>query len=149
MEFITDFKDPHQANRDPRTGRTRGKADNLYIAASDINGYIQETAKRVGLSKAGWAAAAEALPPTVANRSSSYDFPNFVKLNLDKASGSALDNTDNITNPTVTLTNSTPWIDRICPVNEQMNAVSIVISRMKTQMAKILKGRKKAEEVAD
>jgi hypothetical protein len=30
-----------------------------------------------------------------------------------------------------------------------MNAVSIVIARMKTQMAKILKERKKADEVAD
>jgi hypothetical protein len=30
-----------------------------------------------------------------------------------------------------------------------MNAVSVVISKMKTQMAKILKERKKAEEVAD
>jgi hypothetical protein len=149
MEFITDPKGPHQANRDPRTGRTRGKADALYIAASDIGSYIEEVAMRVGLSKAGWAVAAEDLPPTVANKRSSYDFPAFVKANLDKASGSARDNTSNITNPTVTLTNSTPWIDRICPATERMAAVSLTITKMKTQMAQILKKRKKAEEVAD
>jgi hypothetical protein len=149
MEFVADPKVPHRANRDPRTGRTRNKGDKLYIAQNDISGYAEETAKRVGLSKAGWAVAAEGLPPTVANRRSSYDFPAFVKANMDRASGSAQDNTGNITNPTVTLTNSTPWIDRICPATERMNAVSVVISKMKTQMAKILKERKKAEEVAD
>jgi len=149
MEFITDPKGPHRANRDPRTGRTRRKGDKLYIAANDISNYIEETAKRVGLSKAGWAVAAEDLPPTVANKRSSYDFPAFVKANIDKASGSARDNTGNETNPTVMLTNSTPWIDRICPATEQVRAVSIVIARMKTQMAKILKQRKKADEVAD
>jgi hypothetical protein len=149
MEFITDPKGPHQANRDPRTGRTRRKSDKLYIAQNDIASYAEETAKRVGLSKAGWAVAAEGLPSTVANKRSSYDFPAFVKANMDRASGSAQDNTSNLTNPTVTLTNSTPWIDRICPATEQMNAVSIVIARMKTQMAKILKERKKADEVAD
>jgi hypothetical protein len=68
---------------------------------------------------------------------------------MDRASGSAQDNTGNIANPTVTLTNATPWIDRICPATERMNAVSVVISKMKTQMAKILKERKKADEVAD
>lgn len=149
MEFITDPKGPHQANRDPRTGRTRKKGDKLYIAQNDISSYVEETAKRVGLSKAGWAVAAEGLPSTVANKRSSYDFPAFVKANMDRASGSAQDNTGNIANPTVTLTNATPWIDRICPATERMNAVSVVISKMKTQMAKILKERKKADEVAD
>jgi hypothetical protein len=149
MEFITDPKGPHRANRDPRTGRTRNKGDKLYIAQNDISSYVEETAKRVGLSKAGWAVAAEGLPSTVANKRSSYDFPAFVKANMDRASGSAQDNTGNIANPTVTLTNATPWIDRICPATERMNAVSVVISKMKTQMAKILKERKKADEVAD
>ena len=149
MEFVADPKGPHRANRDPRTGRTRRKGDKLYIAQNDISNYIEETAKRVGLSKAGWAVAAEDLPPTVANKRSSYDFPDFVKANMGKASGSAQDNTGNETNPTVTLTNSTPWIDRICPATEQVRAVSIVIARMKSQMARILKKRKKADEVAD
>jgi hypothetical protein len=149
IKFITDPKGPHRANRDPRTGRTRRKGDKLYIAQNDISNYIEETTKRVGLSKAGWAVAAEDLPSTVANKSSSYDFPAFVKANMDKASGSAQDNTSNLTNPTVKLTNSTPWIDRICPASEQINAVSVVISKMKTQMKQILKKRKKADEVAD
>jgi hypothetical protein len=149
MQFVTDFKGPHRANRDPRTGRTRGKTDALYIAAGNIGSYVEEIAKRVGLSKAGWAVAAEGLPSTVANKRSSYDFPQFVKDNISRGSGSAQNNTSNTANPTVTLTNSTPWVDRICPATEQVRAVSIVIARMKTQMAKILKERKKAAEVAD
>jgi hypothetical protein len=149
MEFIADPYGPHQEHRDPKTGRTRKKGDELYIAKKDIGAYIEKFSKRVGLSKAGWAVAAEALPPTVANKRSSYDFPPFVKANMDKASGSAQDNTGNITNPTVKLTNSTPWIDRICPATEQIRAVSIVIARMKSQMARILKKRQKANAVAD
>jgi hypothetical protein len=149
MEFITDPKGPHQANRDPRTGRTRKKGDKLYIAQNDISAYAEETAKRVGLSKAGWAVAAEGLPSTVANKRSSYDFPAFVKANMDRASGSAQDNTSNLTNPSITLTNSTPWIDRICPFSETEFAKQVVITKAKAQMAQILKKRKKAEEVAD
>ena len=146
---VSEFKEPHQSNRDPRTGRTRRKPDRLYIAETDISSYIEEVSKRVGISKAGWAVAAEALPPTVANKRSSYDFPAFVKAVMGKASGSAQNNTSNPTNPTVTLINSTPWIDRICTTIDEEQAKSIVIARMKTQMTQILKKRKKAEEVAD
>jgi hypothetical protein len=149
MEFIADPYGPHQENRDPKTGRTRKKGDKLYIAKKDIGAYIEKFSKRVGLSKAGWAVAAEGLPSTVANKRSSYDFPAFVKANMDKASGSAQDNTSNITNPSITLTNSTPWAHMVCPFFETEFAKQVVITRAKAQMAKILKERKKAEEVAD
>jgi hypothetical protein len=149
MQILNDFRSTHQSHRNATTGRTRKNADMLYIAQGDLPGYVEETAARVGLSKAGWAVAAEDLPPTVANKRSAYDFPAFVKANISRASGSAQDNTYNLSSPTVTLTNSTPWIDRICPATERMNAVSVVIAKMKTQMAAILKKRKKAEEVAD
>jgi hypothetical protein len=149
MQFVTDFKGPHRANRDPRTGRTRGKTDALYIAASNIGSYVEEIAKRVGLSKAGWAVAAEGLPSTVANKRSSYDFPQFVKDNMSRGSGSAQNNTSNTANPTVTLTNSTPWVDRICPFSETEFAKQVVITKAKAQMAQILKKRKKAAEVVD
>ena len=149
MEFIADPYGPHQENRDPKTGRTRKKGDKLYIAKKDIGTYIEKFSKRVGLSKAGWAVAAEGLPSTVANKRSSYDFPAFVKANMDKASGSAQDNTGNLTNPTITLTNSTPWAHMVCPFVETELAKQVVITRAKAQMAQILKKRKKAEEVAD
>jgi hypothetical protein len=149
MEFIADPYSPHQEHRDPKTGRTRKKGDKLYIAKKDIGAYIEKFSKRVGLSKAGWAVAAEGLPSTVANKRSSYDFPAFVKANMDKASGSAQDNTSNLTNPTITLTNSTPWAHMVCPFVETELAKQVVITRAKAQMAKILKQRKKADEVAD
>lgn len=148
MEIVSSVATHHKQARDAKTGRTRSTGS-LKVSPSDLQTYINDTMTRVGISKAGWAVAADALPPTVANRRSSYDFPPFVKKAMDKSSGSAQDNTSNISNPTVTLTNGVPWADRICPTSEQVGAVSVVIAKMKTQMTKILKARKKAEEVAD
>lgn len=144
MEIVGSFKQPHQANRKATTGRTASRGDKLYIAQGDLPGYINEVAKRVGTAKAGWAEAANQLPSVVA-RGNLYDFPEWVKRNM-RGNGSAKNNTENTSQPTVTLTNSTPWIDRILPATEQINATSIVVSRMKTQMANILKKRKKAIE---
>lgn len=148
MEIVSSFRAHHQNARNARTGRTKSPGT-LLIRNGNLESYIEETASRVGISKAGWAVAADALPPTVANRRSSYDFPSWVKANMEKASGSAEDNTGNIAEPSVKLTNSTPWIDRICPISEQMGAISVVVARMKKQMQQILKARKKAEETAD
>jgi hypothetical protein len=147
MEIVSDHKRPHSANRNPRTGRTGSRGDVLYVSQSGLKNYVEETARRVGLSKAGWAEAAEALPSAV-GRGNTYDFPQWVKRNTGKGNGSAQDKTSNASNPTVVLTNSTPWIDRICPATEQIKARSIVIARMKKQMEAILKKRKKASESA-
>jgi hypothetical protein len=149
MQIVSDFREPHKKNRNTRTGRTFKKADELYISSGNLDSYISEIQKRVGISKAGWAVAAEALPSTVANKRSAYDFPKFVKDNISQASGSAIDNTSNLSNPTVTLTNSVPWVDRVCTTTDQTQAQSVVIARMKKQMAEILKKRRKAEETAD
>jgi len=147
MEIVSDYKQPHQSNRKATTGRTASRGDKLYIAEGNLGQYIDEAAKRVGTAKAGWAEAANQLP-SAAKGGNLYDFPKWVTRNM-RGNGSAQDNTGNLANPTVTLTNATPWIERICPATEQIKAKSIVISRMKTQMAKILKKRMKAEEVAD
>ena len=146
MEIVSSYKQPHQANRKETTGRTASRGDKLYIAAGDLGSYIDEVAKRVGTAKAGWAEAANQLPSVVGS-GNLYDFPEWVKRNM-RGNGSAQDNTANLSQPTVTLTNSTPWIERICPATEQINARSIVISRMKTQMANILKKRMKAQQAA-
>jgi hypothetical protein len=146
IEVVSDYREPHQMNRKAATGRTASRGDKLYIAQGDLNGYINEVADRVGTAKAGWAEAANSLP-NVVNRGNLYDFPEWVKRNM-RGNGSAKNNTTNTSNPTVTLTNSTPWIDRILPATEQINATSIVITRMKTQMANILKKRKRAAESA-
>jgi len=142
MEIVNNYREPHQSNRKPNTGRTASRGDKLYIAASGLPEYINEIAKRVGTAKAGWAEAANQLP-SATGKGNLYDFPAWVKRNM-RGNGEARNDTANISNPTVTLTNSTPWIDGVCPAVERVKAVEIVISRMKKQMEMILKKRKKA-----
>jgi len=57
------MKTVHKANRDNKSGRTRGKTDKLYISdnPAKLDGYIKLAAKRVGHSKAGWADCARKL----------------------------------------------------------------------------------------
>ena len=134
MQFVTDLGPIHQRNRNARTGRTPSRADRLYIANSaTLETYADEVAARVGLSKGGWADAARELRVKRPTRG----IPTWVAKHK-KGNGSASDNTGNLAEPTVSLTNSTPWVDRICPATEQIKAGQVVIAKAKKQIAKIL-----------
>ena len=141
MSFVgsQSIADIHKSSRDKTTGRTRGKATQLFIAEeSDLKTYTTEIQKRVGMSKAGWADCASQLKQ-VNKGSLLTGFPNWIKEAIKTGTGSVVDNTGNLTNPTVFLTNKIPWVDRICPESEQRAASAIVIDKMIKQMTAILK----------
>ena len=141
------IKPIHQKHRNPRTGRTRRRADGLFIAnASDLDKYIKEVQKRVGLSKAGWAQCALQLPKVVSG-SMTRGIPSWV-IKAAKQNGILKNRLGNKDNPEVTMTNTTPWADRVCDSYQVAKASAIVVSKMKNQMKQILRGRMKAQRVA-
>jgi len=144
IEFTSSYSNIHKNNRNKNTGRTYGRADKLYVGdEAGLSGYIQEIQKRVGLSKAGWAQCANLLRK-VNKGNNLTGFPSFVKDAMGLSKGDIVDNTlTNESFPSVKLTNLVPWVDRICPPSEQLNALSVVGTKMKNQMARILKKRDK------
>jgi hypothetical protein len=67
--------------------------------------------------------------------------PGWVTRNT--GSGSVQDRSRNASNPSVQLTNSTPWASQVIPENEIASAKAVVITKMIQQMKRILKYREK------
>jgi hypothetical protein len=141
LEVTSNFQEVHKANRNARTGRTRNKGDKLYIAEGNLPAYIEDVTKRVGIAKSGWARCAEELPPVIGG-SMTRGIPDWV-ASQTKGGGQVKNNLADTENPRVLMTNTVPWIDRICPASEQLKASQVVIAKMKKQMESILKKRTK------
>jgi len=141
MEMTSDFSTVHQANRNATTGRTRNKSDKLYISTGNLPTYVAEVAKRVGIAKSGWARCAEQLPAVIGG-SMTRGIPDWV-ASQTKGGGTIENNLSNAANPSVRMTNTVPWVSRICPPGEQLKASQVVIAKMKKQMNIILKTRQK------
>ena len=134
------FPSVHKAQRNKRTGRVVGRPSEYYVADdAALKNYIGTIQHRVGLSKAGWAEAAEAIP----KHNSLRNFPAFVTRNMDQGNGKAVDKTGNKAEPTVELHNITPWASEIITTGDQVQATQVVIAKMKKQMEKIFEARAK------
>ena len=143
MQIISggDIKSTHNDSRIKTTGRTRARGWKLNIAKQgELDSYIAEIIKRVGLSKAGWAECAKQLPQVVKG-SMTRGIPGWVTRHA--GSGSVQDNSRNASNPSVKLTNTTPWADRVIPEKEFERAKAVVIVKAIEQMKRILKYREK------
>ena len=146
FEILTgssEIKPIHNEARIKTTGRTKSRGSKLFIASSsDLTSYISGVQKRVGMSKAGWAECATQLKK-VNKGSLLTGFPTFVQNAIKSGTGDVVNNTSDLKNPKVTLINKIPWVDRICPAREQLNALQFVSTKMRTQMNHILKKREK------
>jgi hypothetical protein len=102
----------HKESRD-RRGRVRNAKPQLVIGGEDqLERYVEQTQRKVGLTKAGWAKCAEAIP---LNRTSSATrgIPQWVTRNISRASGRISDQSSNPSNPKVIMTNATPWTSMV------------------------------------
>ena len=102
----------HKESRDSR-GRVRNAKSQLVIGGEDqLERYVEQTQRKVGLTKAGWAKCAEAIP---LNRTSSATrgIQQWVTRNMSRASGRISDQSSNPSNPKVIMTNATPWTSMV------------------------------------
>lgn len=132
----------HRASRDSR-GRVSGAKAQLILGGEDqLERYIEQTQRKVGLTKAGWAVCAEAIP---LNRTSSATrgIPQWVTRNKDRATGNIDDQSQDPVNPRVRMTNSTPWTSQVLTPNQAEKALKLArdnfIKYMNTAIKKTLR----------
>jgi hypothetical protein len=113
--------------------------EKMFVNRDAMDSYLEARFRTVGWAKAGWAACAKELRK-VFSGSAVKGIPEFVRK-LDSYNSDVVDKTSNIKEPSVILTNTTPYIDRVLPVTEQLNALSVVKAKMKKQLERILKKR--------
>jgi hypothetical protein len=153
VDFVgkSDFAATHQKYRNKTTGRTRKKTDKMHVATSSLDPYIKGAIKRVGMSKGGWAECARQIGNLKAGKNgkaadNARGIPAWAKRH--KKGGEVKDNTGNTNNPHVIMTNTFPWISRICPKVEQDNSVRIATQKMLESFVHALKAAAKKNEQA-
>jgi hypothetical protein len=127
-------------------GRTRDIGrwrfiEKWFVPREALNSYIDSQILKVGWAKAAWAACARELRKVVKGKATGK-IPAWVTRH-DSPNSDVVDNSRNLTNPSVTLINATKYASQVLPASEVQNAKNAIIGRMVNQMTMILKKRKK------
>lgn len=127
----------------------RWKFINKYFVPSDVlSEYVQSAQAKVGLAKSGWAACAKQLKGAVKG-SPTRGIPRWVTRHLgDFGFGYIQDNADNADNPSITLTNTCRYADKVCPENTRAAAVTMVKQNMVKQVMNMLRYERKQLKAA-
>jgi len=126
--------------RDRTIGRWRF-TEKMFVDQSTLDSYIDSQILKVGWAKSAWAACARELRK-VTSGSATREIPTWVTRH-DSPNSDVIDNSRDLNNPRVTLTNATKYASQVLPQSEVQNAKNIVIGKMINQMTQILKKRKK------
>jgi len=117
----------HQAARTgprKRVKKRRG-AMHMVIGGNDrLQKYKNQQKRKVGLTKAGWAACAEKIP---LNRESSATrgIPQWVTRHKNRANASIVDRSQDPNNPRVKMTNRAPWTSQVLSTSAINNALEM------------------------
>jgi hypothetical protein len=117
--------------------------DKMFVSKETLDEYIQKAIKKVGIAKAGWANCALQLKKVNKGKLTQGIPPWVMRHTADFKNGNTQDLTSDIKNPRVVMTNTTPWANNVIPASEQLNALSVVATKMRNQMNQILKKRQK------
>lgn len=112
-----------------------------FVPKAALDSYVDRQILKVGWAKSAWAACARELRK-VTSGSATRGIPSWVTRH-DSPNSDVIDNSRNLTNPSVTLINTTKYAGQVLPQNEIQNAKNIVVAKMITQMKSILKSRQK------
>ena len=117
--------------------------DKMFVSKETLDEYIESTIKKVGIAKAGWANCALQLKKVNKGKLTQGIPPWVMRHTADFKNGNTEDLTSDIKSPRVVMTNTTPWASNVIPASEQLNALSVVATKMRNQMNQILKKRQK------
>ena len=140
---LFDEVDPalHQnARRSPR-GRVpkRTGAMHMVIGGKEaLAKYKTQRMQKVGLTKAGWAKCATLIPLKRAS-SPTRGIPQWVTRHINQASGSIVDNSHVQENPSVSMTNATPWTSQVLTENQAKAALQIARNKFVNYMNQQIK----------
>jgi hypothetical protein len=103
-----------------------------------LQSYIKKRQKMVGLTKAGWAKAADMIP-TSNKGSATRGIPQWVTRNKGKASASIQDLSRDERNPRVIMSNRIPWTSDNLSPNEARKALELAKANFVEYMNKTMK----------
>ena len=126
--------------RDRSIGRWKF-IEKMFVDKTTLDNYVDSQIKKVGWVKAAWAACARELRK-VTSGSAARGIPSWVTRH-DSPNSDVVDNSRNLSNPSVTLINATSYASQVLPASEVQNAKNAIIGKMVNQMTMILKKRKK------
>ena len=117
----------------------RWKFINRYFVMPDtLKTYISSQHAKVGIAKSGWAACAKQLK--TGKGSATRGIPRWVTRHLgDYGLGIVQDMAHDTANPRIVLTNTCKYADKVCPENQQQQAVAIVVGKMIKQLTNMLR----------
>ena len=121
------------------TGRWKF-VEKMYVNKATLGNYLESVKKKVGIAKSGWARCAEQLPKVVSG-SMTRGIPAWVTRH-DKSNGKVIDNSNDLANPSITMTNTTPYASDVLPYGEIVIALTDVKIKCVKQLEMILKKRK-------
>ena len=137
----------HQNRRRPprmRVSKIKGQMHMVIGGKASLRQYKQEQMYKVGLTKAGWAKCATLIPLKRAS-SPTRGIPQWVTRHLSRASGNIVNNSDDSTNPSVTMTNATPWTSIVLSPASTKNALGIARENFIKYMNAAIKGEWRAQ----
>ena len=117
--------------------------DKMFVSKDTLTEYIQNTIKKVGIAKAGWANCALQLKKVNKGKLTADIPPWVIRHTADFKNGKTEDLTSDPKNPRVIMTNTTPWASSVITESEKHTAVGFVTSKMKKQIEYALKKRQK------
>jgi len=107
-----------------RVPKRRGAMHMVIGANERLQRYKDEQKRKVGLTKAGWAVCATKIPLQRAS-SPTRGIPQWVTRHIGRASGSIVDNSSDPRNPSVKMTNETPWTSQVLSASATNEALRI------------------------
>lgn len=131
----------HQnARRAPRgrVPKRRGTMHMIIGGNESLAKYKAERMQKVGLTKAGWAKCATLIPLKRVS-SPTRGIPQWVTRHIGRASGSIVDNSHVQANPSVTMTNNTPWTSQVLTESESRKALQIARNKFVNYMSQQIK----------
>jgi len=138
------------AHNKARFGKYRRVPKNQYVRLvpttdpRKIDQYVKRKVAHIGMAKSGWVQAARALGGDHAFRSkSTVSLPKWVKRHT-RASGRAIDKSQDPKNPYISVTNTVPWIADILSKGEVNETLFYRRKALMTRLGYIL--RKAAKE---
>ena len=146
LKVVSTSKSAHKSNRNKVSGRVYSKRriDAIYVS-QDTDEYINKTVKKVGMSKAGWAACARLIKGIKGDPA--RGIPAWAKKKAHGKHARVVDRTNNSKNPRIYLKNTIPWISRICPASEQQKALRIVHEKMLKEIKKAMTHARKTKAI--
>lgn len=137
----------HQSRRRPprmRVSKIKGQMHMVINGKESLNKYKKEQMYKVGLTKAGWAKCATLIPLKRAS-SATRGIPQWVTRHISRASGNIVNNSDDSVNPSVTMTNATPWTSIVLSPASTKNALRIARENFIKYMNQAIKGELRAQ----